>query len=157
MLDLNIVPRIDFIAENLEEKTAYDIEHAIIKNSIFFGIKLTNKVGLRIPPSRKNCKVSEETKRKISLSLKGKTRGPRNEETKRKLSIANKGKEGPNKKKIENIEQLKILYVDKNYKKEQICSFFQIGIGSLNRILKEQNIKKTAKNFSDYAKTSRKL
>ena len=43
------------------------------------------------PPSRKGAVLSEETKKKISRSLKGKKKGPRSKETKRKISEARKG------------------------------------------------------------------
>jgi hypothetical protein len=150
LYSLGLEPKIHFIAENLDEKTAYDIEYCIIKNSVNYGIKLTNKVGLLMPPSRKNCKMSEESKLKISISTKGIKKSPLKEETKLKISKANKGKIGQNKKNIDNLELLKKLYVEYNYTKEQIRNFFNIGSFSLNRILKENDIKKTKENFADY-------
>lgn len=152
LYSLGLEPKIHFIAENLDEKTAYDMEYYIIKISKHYGINLTNKIGLKMPPSRKGCKLREETKLKISMSTKGKSKGPLKEETKLKISKANKGKEGPNKKHIDNLELLKKLYVEYNYTKNQIREFFNIGPFSLNRILRENNIKKTKENFADYNK-----
>lgn len=155
---LGLIPKINFIAENLDEKTAYEIEYSIIKNCKNYGIHLTNKIGLIKPPCRKGCKISEETKQKISSSLKNRKKLPLSEETKQKISIANKGKNGPNKKIIENLELLKDLYVKQNYTKKQIMNFFDIGPFSLNRILFENGIKKTKENFSSYGKrVSKKL
>lgn len=149
---LGFEPRVEFISENLFEDVAYDIEYCIIKTAKYYGISLTNKVGLLKPPSRKNSIVSDETRRKISIGLKGKQRNPMSEETKQKLSIINKGKEGPNKVFIDNIEELKTLYVIQNKTKKDLCNYYTIGIGSLNRILSENNIMKTKECFSDYSK-----
>lgn len=155
---IGINPRIDFIAENLDEKTAYEIETIIIKNAINYGINLTNKVGLRTPPSRKGKKLSEETKRKISLSLKGKSRNkPFTDEHRNNISKSKKGKVGPNKRTIEDLKKLSTLYIEENYTKKQICDYFNVGMGSLNRILNENNIKKTKNNFISYAKSKNYL
>ena len=47
---------------------------------------------------------------------------------------------------------LKFLYVEKNQTKLQICKHFDIGLGSLNRILAENSILKTAACFSEFGK-----
>lgn len=145
-------PKIDIIINNLSESLAYDIEYCIIKNAKNYGIHLTNKIGICKPPSRKGCKISEETKRKISNSTKGRVGKSHSEETKLKISLANSGKIGPNKKTINDIELLRHLYIDMNYKKSDICKHFSVGLGSLNRILNEFGIRKTSSNFSAYSK-----
>ena len=155
---LGFEPEVKFIVKNLNESDAYQIEYHIIRNSKKFGVKLTNKSGLKMPPNRRGTKLSEETKKKISESCKGLHKFPVSEETKKKISLANKGKEGPNKKYIEDIDSLRYLYVEKNFTKKQICQHFKIGLSSLNRILKENEIKKTLECFIEYSKMNlRKL
>lgn len=149
---IGLQPKIDLIVENLNEEDAYEIETIIIKNAVNYGIKLTNKVGIRRPPSRKGIKVSDETKLKISLKLRGIKRNTLTPEHRQKISFSNKGKEGPNKKMIGDVDLLKKLYVYENKTKHEICVFFNIGMGSLNRILHEHKIFKTKDNFIQYGK-----
>jgi len=147
---LGLETEVVFLIKNLDEKTAYNIEYDCIRIAKYqYGINITNKSGLIIPPSRKGCHLTEYTKLKISNSLKGKTKSPMTIETKRKLSLKNKGKIGPNKV-ILNNNLLKELYTIKNYTKKQICVYFGIGVGSLNRILKENSIKKPINCFIAY-------
>jgi hypothetical protein len=147
---LGLEPDVRFLIENVDEKTAYNIEYDCIKIAKkIYGINITNKSGLVIPPSRKGCKLSEKTKLKISNSTKGKTKLPMSKETKQKLSSINKNKVGPNKI-ILNNNLLEELYTVKNYTKKQICVYFGIGMGSLNRILKENSIKKPINCFALY-------
>jgi len=147
---LGLEPIVGFLIENIDEKTAYKVEYDCIKIAKkIYGIEITNKSGLIIPPSRKGCKLSEKTKLKISISTKGKTKIPMSNETKEKLSLINKGRVGPNKV-ILNNNLLKELYTVKNYTKKQLCEFFDIGMGSLNRILKENSIKKPINCFISY-------
>lgn len=150
--NLGLEPKVEFIVENLDEKTAYDIEYIIIKNSKYYGINLTNKVGIFNPPSRKNSKMPESVKNKISAALKHIKKHPLSESTKKKISESNKGKVGPNKKIIQNVNLLRDLYVNKNHTKEELMKYFNVGLFSLNRILSENQIKKTKENFSDYGK-----
>jgi hypothetical protein len=134
------------IVDNLDEKTAYDIEEYYIET--YKGhYPLTNKYGKRMPPSRKGCKVPKEviekreaTKRyKRSLGMYDYIKC--SDEQKRKLREYNLGKEGPNKVYLD-VKLLKKLYVDEDFSKAQICEYFKCGLGSLNRILHENSIKK---------------
>jgi len=149
---LGLEPEVHFIVENLEEKMAYDIEYIIIKYSYLYNIKLTNKVGLIIPPNRTGCKMSKASKEKISIFQKSRKRLALSEETKQKLSKINLGKKGPNKVENIDIKLLTTLYVDKNYTKKQVMDFLKIGLGSLNRILHENHIKKSKENFQEYGR-----
>ena len=141
------------IAENLDEKSAYQMEYEIIKScKRLYNIDLVNRVGIIKPPSRKGCKVSEETKQKIRLAQVGrKGLYKMSDEQKLHLSKLLKGKEGPNKKYVDVI-LLKSLYVDQNHTKDEICSEFNIGLGSLNRILHENSIFKTKDCFASFGR-----
>jgi hypothetical protein len=150
--NLGFEPEVHFLIENLEEKMAYDIEFNIIKFSFLFNTKLTNKVGLIIPPSRKGSKMSTESKEKIRLFQKSHKKTKMSEDTKQKLSKINLGKKGPKKVETVDIDVLRHFYIDKNLTKKQIMNNLKIGLGSLNRILYENGIKKTKENFSNYAK-----
>jgi hypothetical protein len=44
------------------------------------------------------------------------------------------------------------LYVSKNETKKEICDMLNIGLGSLSRILKENDIRKSKQNFSEFSK-----
>lgn len=139
---IGLMPIVTIIMNDLNEKDAYSIEYLLIKNSKYYNVDLVNVVGIKIPPSRKGCSLSKETKLKISLSSKGKSKQNMSNETKSKISSKNKGKLGPNKVYIDDIQKLKELYTVSNYTKKQLCEFFSIGLGSLNRILNENGIRK---------------
>lgn len=149
---LGFEPEVHFIIENLEEKIAYQIEYNIIKIAKFYNVNLTNKVGLITPPDRTGSKMSNESKEKISRFQKGRKKPAMSEETKLKLSKINLGKKGPNKVENVDIQLLKELYVDKNYKKTEIMEVLKIGLGSLNRILRENHIQKSKENFKEYGR-----
>lgn len=54
-------------------------------------------------------------------------------------------------KAIVNIPELTRLYIEQNYTKKEICCFFNIGMGSLNRIIEENSIRKLVPGFKQSA------
>jgi hypothetical protein len=134
-------PEVHYIMENLIESDAYFYENFFIKHSKNIGINITNKVGLRMPPSRKGCKMSEEAKRKISESTKGKRKPPHSEETKKKISLLKKGKRRLDRLQIEK-NFLVELYVNQNLSRKEIANMFSTSLFPINRLLKEYSIKK---------------
>lgn len=88
----------EIVEKGLSEESAYNLEVELIKFYRDCGYKLCNIADGGGGASRKQ---SEETKKKISLKLKGRLTS---EETRKKLSIANTGKTGrpaPNRKAVE--------------------------------------------------------
>lgn len=71
--------------------------------------KRTTEHNKKISELQKGRKLSEETKKKISLSLKGKPKPKRTEEHIKNLSSSLKGRESPNKGKIFSKEYRKKL------------------------------------------------
>lgn len=138
------------IVDNIvSEKEAYDLEYFFIKYCKNFFLPITNRVGYLNPPSQKGKKWKKESIEKRSQTVRekrknGYRRPPLSEEQKRIISLSNKGKEGPNKKYV-CVETLRKLYIEEKYTKQEIMYFFNIGLGSLNRILKENNIYKLHK------------
>jgi hypothetical protein len=151
-------PIVLMICENIDDEGyAYDLESFCIKQSLKKGYPLTNRVGVDLkPPSRLGSKWTEEQIKKRSNTLKanlstGKTKRKVISEAQKKLiSLKNKGKEGPNKAKID-LDLLRHYYLDKNMTKAEVMSVLDIGLGSLNRILKENNLFKTKEMFAQYA------
>jgi hypothetical protein len=143
--DKNIEPYASVILDNLDEDVAYAFEKFCIKESCRRQLPITNRINVDLqPPSQKNRKWSKEQieKRSASLRKSGKARNKIvSLEQRLKLSIINKGRQGPNKKFID-VDSLFELYIIQNKTKEYVMEYFNIGIGSLNRILKEQNFKK---------------
>jgi hypothetical protein len=90
-------PEVHFIMENIEdEKLAYSLEYQMIKNASFFGIKLTNRIGIDLrPPCRKGAIMSEESKKKIGDAVRRRLPKKMSEEQKIKISISLKGKKKP--------------------------------------------------------------
>lgn len=137
------------ISDNIEcEKTAYDLEYLIIKiSSHKYGHPLVNRVGLDLrPPSRKGVKWSKESteKRLQTMRLKyenGYRKPKMSNKQKNILSELNKGKEGPNKVCVD-LSVLRKLYLDQGKTKKEVMAELNIGLGSLNRILSENNIRK---------------
>lgn len=134
-------PEIHYIIKDLLECDAYFYENFFIKHSKKNGINITNKVGLRMPPSRKGCKMSEESKRRISESTRGIKKQPHSEQTKKKLSEIFKGKRKSNRLHIEKNELFN-LYVNENLSRKEIALMFKTSLFPINRLLKEYNIKK---------------
>jgi len=148
---LNLEPKVEIIISHLDEKTAYNIEYDFIRIAkLIYNIDLTNKSGLIMPPNRKGSTMSNESKLKISKALKGKKKQKMKDSTKKLLSEIHKNKIGPNKAFVDST-LLKKLYIDDNLTKIQICEHFNIGLGSLNRILKENSIYKTKECFRNYS------
>ncbi|CAB4222751.1 GIY-YIG_COG3680 domain containing protein [uncultured Caudovirales phage] len=146
---LNLEPEVKLITSDLEETLAYQLETLFIDYSKSIGIKLVNVFSKATPPSRRGCIVSDITKQKISNTTKGRKGTPMTDIAKLKLSIANTGKQGPNKAFVD-IVNLHNLYVIENKTKKEICDIFNIGMGSLNRILNENSIQKTIDCFSKF-------
>ena len=146
-------PKAMKIVDNIkDERVAYDLEYNMIKISKErYGHPIVNRVGVDLrPPSRKGVKWSKESIEKRSETLQkmrksGYVRPPMSDSQKKMLSDINKGKEGPNKKYV-CVNTLKSLYLDKNMTKREVMLYFDIGLGSLNRILRENKIKKIAKS-----------
>lgn len=138
---LGLEPTVHIIVENLEESDAYKMEYTFIKNAKNYGIRLTNRSGLIKPPSRKGSRMPKDAIEKIRAFQKAHKKQPMSETTKQKLSILNKGKVGPNKVVID-VLLLEAAYLQKNMTKPQVCEYFGIGMGSLNRVLSEFNIRK---------------
>lgn len=134
---LNLEPEIHFIAENIDnESYAYNLEFCIIKNSHLFGLKLTNRVGIDMrPPCRKGAKMSDDVKKKISMSLTGRPGKPLSIDAKLKISAANRGKiissqtrdkisstlKSKNRALVVPKEELFDLYVTQNLTRDQIA------------------------------------
>lgn len=146
---LNLEPEVKLITSDLEETLAYQLETLFIDYSKSIGIKLVNVFSKATPPSRSGCIVSDITKQKISNTTKGRKGTPMTDIAKLKLSIANTGKQGPNKAFVD-IVNLHNLYVIENKTKKEICDIFNIGMGSLNRILNENSIQKSIDCFSKF-------
>lgn len=72
--DAGLTPVIDFYIKGVDEKTAFQIEELLIKQYGRIGLDdngiLTNKCISGIPPSNKGRKCSDETKLKLSLKAK---------------------------------------------------------------------------------------
>jgi hypothetical protein len=137
------------ILDNIEcEKRAYDLEYFMIKiSSAKYRHPLVNRVGIDLrPPSRKGIACSKESIEKRLHTMKtkrenGYKKPPMTDSQKKILSELNSGKEGPNKAYVD-VSVLRELYVNQNKTKKEIMFVLNIGLGSLNRILSENNIRK---------------
>jgi hypothetical protein len=88
---LGFEPRVEMFATNMPNDAAYELEAAMIAKAKSCFSAITNICPDNRPPSRKGIKLSEETKQKISQSLKGKGniawKGRKHsEETKQKMA-----------------------------------------------------------------------
>jgi hypothetical protein len=97
------------------------------------------------PPSRKGVKWSKESIIKRSESFaKNKHKRPKktiSHEVRIKISNKLKGRSNPNKIDVD-LDILRELYLEKKYTKNALLNYFNIGLGSLNRILSENKIYK---------------
>ena len=100
-------PLVVIIQSGLDEEAAYDAECQLIKK---YGRRRYDKNGIltnlcedKRSPSQKGKKFSETTREKMSMSSKGKPKGPMKEETKKKLSEKLKGRKNPNYKRSNDI------------------------------------------------------
>ena len=100
----NFKTKLLFTYDSVEEAIAHELEltKKIFRNNRYANIRsypqafATPEVRRKISEANKGKKLSEEHKKKISISGRGIKKNPRSEETKRKLSEANKGKKnGP--------------------------------------------------------------
>lgn len=172
---LGFEPEILIVKQDLTNSEALEYEKLLIEACNENGLKLTNKKCF--PPDRtgskltvkhketlsrhnKNKKLSDAHKMKIGesnrksllgrkLSAEHKMKIAPTEETKKKISLKLKGRPNPNKVNIDVVE-LKRLYIEENYSKRLLLSHFNIGLGSLNRILGENKIKKLTLNLHFY-------
>jgi hypothetical protein len=129
-----------------DENVAYEWEYDLISYCVENEIKLTNRVGVDLrPPSRKGSKWSKESLDKRSKSLKknrlNKPLKVISLETRSKISNTLKGRPKPNRIEVD-IPSLKKLYIDQDISKNQLLKIFDIGMGTLNRILCENKIYK---------------
>jgi len=137
------------VQDNLTESEAYSLERIGIKyyKSLFSyltNIKSVN--GLEKTGRNKGFKWSQESLRKRSETIKekhknGYKRPPMPESQKEKLRKANLGKTGPNKVRVD-IDEFKRLYLDLNMTKQEVMNKLNIGMGTLNRIIIENNVNK---------------
>ena len=137
------------IIEEIEnEKEAYELEYEIINLSYFkYRHPLVNRVGVDLrPPVRKGKKMPKESISKRLATMEEKRKNGYKKpnmtgEQKKKISKALKGKEGPNKVYVD-LDFLRSLYIEQNKTKSEVMSVLNIGLGSLNRILSENGIRK---------------
>jgi len=137
------------VQDNLTESEAYSLERIGIKyyKSLFSyltNIKSVN--GLEKTGRNKGFKWSQESLRKRSETIKekhknGYKRPSMPESQKEKLRKANLGKTGPNKVRVD-IDEFKRLYLDLNMTKQEVMNKLNIGMGTLNRIIIENNVNK---------------
>lgn len=146
--ELGFEPYPEIIYETDDEKDAYDTEYLFINYCVANKINITNRVGVDLrPPSRKGVKWKPEwiAKRSETVRRTGCLKGRTISESQRLASSrTHKGKEGPNKKYVD-IALLEDLYIKQNKTKNEVMQILNIGMGSLNRILSENNIKKFSK------------
>lgn len=146
--ELGFEPYPEIIYETEDEKDAYDTEYLFINYCVANKINITNRVGVDLrPPSRKGVKWKPEwiAKRSETVKRTGCLKGRTNSILQREASSrAHKGKEGPNKKYVD-VDLLRELYINQNKTKDEVMKLLNIGMGSLNRILAENDIKKFSK------------
>ena len=123
-----------------DEKDAYDTEYLYISYCVEKGINIVNRTGVDLrPPSRKGIKWTPEQISKRSATVKA-TGCQKNKiisaEQRAKISSKLKGRESPNKVYVD-INLLYDLFIVRNFTKKDVMEKLGIGLGSLNRILKE--------------------
>jgi hypothetical protein len=144
--ELGFEPYPEIIYETQDENDAYNTEYLFINYCVANKINITNRVGVDLrPPSRKGIKWKPEwiTKRTETVKRTGCLKGRKMTPAQRK-GLCRLGKEGPNKKYVD-VELLRELYINQNKSKNEVMSILNIGMGSLNRILSENCIKKFSK------------
>lgn len=86
----------DYHRKYFAERASNDREHLekmwAASSAVRKGKKMSPEFCKKISENRMGHIVTEETRKKLSLALTGRKRGPRTEETKRKLSLAHTGK-----------------------------------------------------------------
>jgi len=90
--ETNIFPKYIIYKDNLSEEDANNEEIRLISKIDRFNGPLTNMSDGG--EGQSGWKMSEETKKKKSIAMLGKTLGPLSKETKKKISIAKTGKNG---------------------------------------------------------------
>lgn len=140
---LGFEPEVHYIIKNLCEKEAYKYENVFIQISKNYNIILTNKVGIKQPPSRKGCKMSEKAKKAISEALRKRVRKPMSAEQKQKISATLKGRRKEDRLIIDR-EKLYDMYVLQNMTKKQVANIYNVSLEPINRNLKEYNIRKVS-------------
>jgi len=91
------------------------------------GLKMEPSFGEKISCNRKGKKLSDDTKLKISHSLKGVKKLPMSDETKKKISLSKKGSPSPNKGKKFNDEYKKKLSLAKKGVKKSLSVVKQMS------------------------------
>lgn len=142
---LGLEPLVYYVEKNLLEQDAYDLELVCIKYGKSVGLPLTNKTGLRAPPSRKGAKMSDEAKAKISQYQRGRKKAPLSEKTKQKISEANKGIRRE-RRLIISKDILMELYLVQNKTRGEIAKIYGVSLEPINRLIKEYDIRKVSNN-----------
>lgn len=140
------------IIEGIEcEREAYETETILIKGISEIGIKLTNKTGLKAPPSRKGSKWSAASieKRSKTRKMNGWNKLPMTQSQREKISSALKGRE-PNHKVSVDVDTLEELYLHQNLTKKEVMERLNIGLGTLNRVLAENHLIKLSAISASY-------
>ena len=136
------------INDNLSESWAYYLEGLLIKayrEEIFpFLTNIKSVKGMQKVGRKKGSKIPKEVIEKRSETVRqkhrdGYKRPPISDAQKKKVSEANLGKEGPNKVYVD-IDLLKHYYLTENMTKPQVMEKLNIGMATLNRVIKENQI-----------------
>ena len=164
--NLGLEPSVEIIKGNMLEKDAYDFESNIIRymrENKFFPY-ITNKTGVKQPPSRKGVKWKAESIAKRSETLKkniktGKTVKVVSEEQKNKISNALSGRKLTEEHKrniakaqvkkrfeIRDVETLREEYLVLKISRKQLAKKYGCSEVVLKRILSENNIRKWKRN-----------
>jgi len=136
--------RADIIYETADEDDAFAAELLFIHYCRDMRIPLTNVLGYTRNHAKIGRKWSPEAiaRRSETARRTGCRRGRKiSEQQRQRLREVNLGKEGPNKVYI-NLDELREIYLIRSFTKKQVLKHFNIGMGSLNRILNENNIVK---------------
>lgn len=135
-------PQVSIMMYTECEDTAFEYEYDLIQYCKLLQIPLTNIVGYlrnnhatgRKWPAERIARRSETVRR--TGCQRGKIISA---EQRIQMSLANKGKEGPNKAYVD-LDLLRELYLEQNLTKKEVRERLNIGPGSLNRILQENQI-----------------
>lgn len=133
------------IYETDDEKDAYTTEYAFIQHGYFnLSLPLTNRIGIDLrPPSRKGSKWSQESiaKRSATVRSSGCQKGKTISDTQKKI-IGDKLRGRKHTDRIE-IDPSLLIEMYRTMTKKEMCVYFEIGMGTLNRLLAEHRILKS--------------
>lgn len=164
--NLGCEPTVEIIKDNMFEKDAYDFETNIIRfmrENKYFPF-ITNKTGVKQPPSRKGVKWTPEAIAKRSATLKkniqaGKTVKVVTDEQKSKIAKKLTGRKLTEEHKrniakvqtekrfeIQDVELLREEYLVQNFSRKSLAKKYGCSEVVLKRILSENNIRKWKRN-----------